>query len=91
MYAYAHATLDDETFKMTSFSSGDELFVLIREFYAHKGLPKIFKQRMFIVSKKFFYQGSALVKIDDILLVSIFKPYILQLFKQLHDIGKNKN
>ena len=30
MYAYAHATLDEETIKLTSFSSGDKLFAFKR-------------------------------------------------------------
>ena len=32
MYAYAHAPLDKDTIKLTSFSSGDDLFAFIRGF-----------------------------------------------------------
>ena len=32
MYAYAHTPLDEETIKLTSFSSGDQVFVFIRSF-----------------------------------------------------------
>ena len=39
MYAYAHATLDDENIKIIRFSSGDKLFAFIRGFFGHKGLP----------------------------------------------------
>ena len=39
MYAYAHTPLDEETIKLTSFSSGDKLFAFIRGFYGLKGLP----------------------------------------------------
>ena len=39
MYAYAHTPLDEETIKLTIFSSGDKLFAFIRGFYGLKGLP----------------------------------------------------
>ena len=42
MYAYAHTPLDEETVKLTSFSSGDKLFAFIRGFYGLKGLPIFF-------------------------------------------------
>ena len=43
MYAYAHTPLDEEeTIKLTSFSSGDKLFAFIRGFYALKGPPNFF-------------------------------------------------
>ena len=32
MYAYAHTPLNEETIKLTSFSSGDKLFAFIRGF-----------------------------------------------------------
>ena len=44
MYAYAHTPLDEETIKLTSFSSGDKLFAFIRGFYGLKGLPNFFYQ-----------------------------------------------
>ena len=46
MYAYAHTPLDEETIKLTSFSSGDKLFAFIRGFYGHKGLPNFFTKQM---------------------------------------------
>ena len=42
MYAYAHTPLDEDTIKLTSFSSGDKLFAFIRGFYGLKGLPNFF-------------------------------------------------
>ena len=39
MYANEHTPLDEETIKLTSFSSGDKLFAVIRGFYGLKGLP----------------------------------------------------
>ena len=39
MYAYAHTPLDEETIKLTGFSSGDKLYAFIRGFYGLKGLP----------------------------------------------------
>ena len=44
MYAYAQTPLDDEAIKLSSFSSGDELFAFIRGFYSLKGLPNFFLQ-----------------------------------------------
>ena len=46
MYAYAHTPLDEDTIKLTSFSSGDKLFVFIRGFYGLKGLPNFFTKQM---------------------------------------------
>ena len=39
MYAYAHTPLDEETIKLTGFSSVDKLYAFIRGFYGLKGLP----------------------------------------------------
>ena len=36
MYAYAHTPLDEDTIKLTSFSSEDKLFAFIRGFYGLK-------------------------------------------------------
>ena len=46
MYAYAHTPLDEETIKLTRFSSGDKLYAFIREFYGLKGLPNFFTKQM---------------------------------------------
>ena len=46
MYAYAHTPLDEDTIKLTSFSSGDKLSAFIRGFYGLKGLPNFFTKQM---------------------------------------------
>ena len=42
MYAYAHTTLDEDTFKLTSFSSDDKLFSFHRKFLWSQRTPKFF-------------------------------------------------
>ena len=46
MYAYAQTPLDEETIKLTSFSSGDNFIAFIRGFYGLKGLPNFFTKQM---------------------------------------------
>ena len=48
MYAYAHTPLNEETIKLTGFSSGDKLHTFIRGFYGLKGLPNFFTKQMSI-------------------------------------------
>ena len=70
MYAYAHTPLDEETIKLTSFSSGDKVFYFIRDFYGLKGLPNFFTKKMSTFFETLIEQDFALVYIDDILLLS---------------------
>ena len=91
MYAYAHTPLDEETIKLTSFSSGNKLFAFIRGFYGLKGLPNFFTKQMSTFFKTLFEQGFALVYIDDILLLSNSKEHMFQLIEQLHIIGAKNN
>ena len=42
MYEYAHTPLDEETIKLTGFSSAYKLYAFIRGFYGIKGLPNFF-------------------------------------------------
>ena len=91
MYAYAHTPLDEETIKLTSFSSGDKLFAFIRGFYGLKGLPNFFTKQMSSFFKTLFEQGFALVYIDDILLLSNSKEHMFQLIEQLHNISTKNN
>ena len=42
MYAYAHATLNDKTIKLTGFLAGEKLFGFIGGFYGLKSLPNTF-------------------------------------------------
>ena len=87
MYAYAHAPLDEDTIKLTSFSSGDKLFAFIRGFYGLKGLPNFFTKQMCSFFKTLIEQGFALVYIDRILLLSDSKEHMFQLIEQLHIIS----
>ena len=84
MYAYAHTPLDEDTIKLTSFSSGDKLFAFIRGFYGLEGLPNFFTKQMSTFFKTLIEQGFALVHIDDILLLSISKEHMFQLIEHLH-------
>ena len=83
MYAYAHTPLDEDTIKLTSFSSGDKLFVFIRGFYGHKGLPNFFTKQMSTFFSTLIEQGFALVYIVDILLLSDSKEHMFQFIEQL--------
>ena len=91
MYAYAHTPLDEDTIKVTSFSSGDKLFAFIRGFYGLKGLPNFFTKQMSSVFKTLIEQGFALVYIDDIILLSDSKEHMFQLIEQLHIISTKNN
>ena len=90
MYAYAHTPLDEETIKLTSFFSGDNLFAFIRSFYGLKGLPNFFTKQMYTFFKTLIEQGFALVYIVDILLLSNSKEHRFQLIEQLHIISTKK-
>ena len=91
MYAYAHTPLDEDTIKVTSFSSGDKLFAFIRGFYGLKGLPNFFTKRMSTFFKTLIEQGFDLVYIDDILHLSDSKEHMFQLIDQLHIISTQNN
>ena len=91
MYAHAHTPLDEDTIKLTSFSSGDKLFAFIRGFYGLKGLPNFFTKQMSTFFKTLIEQGFALVYIDDILLLSDSKEHMFQLIEQLHIISTKHN
>ena len=91
MYAYAHTPLDEETTKLTSFSSGDKPFAFIRGFYGLEGLPNFFTKQMSSFFKTLIGQGFALVYIDDILFLSNSKEHMFQLIEQLHLISTKHN
>ena len=90
MYAYAHTSLDEETIKLTSFSSGDKLFAFIRGFYGLKGLANFFTKQMSSFFKTLIEQGFALLYIDDIFPLSNSKEHMFQLIEQLHIISTKK-
>ena len=89
--AYAHTPLDEKTIKLTNFSSGDKLFAFIRGFYGSKGLPNFFKKQMSTFFKTLIEQGSALIYIDDILLLSNSKEQMFHLIEQLHIMSTENN
>ena len=91
MYAYAHTPLDEETIKLTRFSSGDKPFAFIGGFYGLEGLPNFFTKQMTSLFKTLKQQSFALVLFDDILLLSIFKKHMFQLIEQLHTISTHYN
>ena len=91
MYAYALATLHDVSIKQTGISTGEKLFVFIRGFYGLKSLPNFFTPQMSLFLKDLFRQGSALVYIEDILLMSNSKAHMMQLIEQLHDFANRQN
>ena len=91
MYAYAHTPLDEETNKLTSVSSGDELFAFIRGFYSVKGLPNFFTKQMSTFFKTLIEQGFALVYIDDLLFFSNSKEHMFHPIEQLHIISTKNN
>ena len=91
MYAYVHTPLDEDTIKLTSFSSGDNFFAFIRGFNGLKGLPNFFTKQMSTFFKTLIEQGFALVYIDDILLLSDSKEHMFQLIEQLHIISTKNN
>ena len=91
MYAYAHTPLDEETIKLTGFSSGDKLYTFIRGFYGLKGLPIFFRKQMPTFFQSLVDKRSALVFIDDILLLADEKQEMFELNKELHKIATKEN
>ena len=90
MYAFAHTPLDEETIKLTGFSSGDKLYAFIRGFYGLKGLPNFFTKQMSTFFRSLIDKRSALVYIDDILLLANEKQ-MFELIKELHTIASREN
>ena len=68
MYAYAHTPLEEDTIKLTNFSSGVKLFAFIRGFYGLKALPNFFTKQM----STFF---KTLLTTPFILLYNIYKTH----------------
>ena len=90
MYAYAHTPLDEETIKLTGFSSGDKLYTFIRGFYGLKGLPNFFTKQMSTFFRSLIDKRSALVNIDDIFLADE-KQEMFELIKELHKLATKEN
>ena len=88
---YAHTPLDEETIKLTGISSGDELYAFIRVFYGIKGLPNFFTKQMSTCFRPLIDKRSALVYIDDILLLADEKQEMFEFTKELHIIANREN
>ena len=91
MYAYAHTQLDEEAIKLTGFSSGDKLYTFIRGLYGLKGLPNFFTKQMSVFFRSLIDKRSALVYIDDILLLADEKQEMFELVKELQKIATKEN
>ena len=89
--AYAHTPLDEETVKLTGFSSGDKLYTFIRGFYGLKGLPNFFTKQMSTFFRSHIDKRSALVYIDDILQLADEKQEMFELIKSFHKIATKTN
>ena len=91
MYAYAHTPQDEVTLKLTGFSSGDKLYAFIRGFFGLKGLPNVLTKQMSTFFRSLKDKRSALVYIDDILLLADEKHEMFELIKELHKIATKEN
>ena len=91
MYAYAHTPLDEKTIKPTGFSPGGILYAFIRGFYGLEGLPSFFTKQMSTFFRSLMDKRSALVYIDDILLLADEKLEMFELVKELHKLATKEN
>ena len=91
MYAFAHTPLDEETIKLTGFSSGDKLYAFIRGFYGLKGLPNFFTTQMSTFFRSLIDRRSALVYIDDTLLLADEKQEMFEFIKELQRKATKEN
>ena len=84
-------SFDEETIKLTSFSSGDKLFTFLRGFYGLKGLPNFFTKQMSSFFETLIEQGFALVYIDDIYSYQILKNTCFNLLNNYILLAQKKN
>ena len=91
MYAYVHTPVDELTIKLTGFSTGAKLYTFIRGFYGLKGLPNFFTKQMSTFFQPLIDKRSALVYINDILLLADEKQEMFELIKELHKIATKEN
>ena len=73
------------------FSSGDQLFAFTGGFFGLKCFPNSLTKHMSAFFKSQIQQGSALGYIDDLLVMSHPKPYMLQLPKEIQYFARRKN
>ena len=90
-YAYAFTPLDEETIRLTGFSSGDKLYTFILGFFGINGLPNFFTKQMSTFFRSLIDKRSALVYFDDILLLAVEKQEMFELIKELHNIATKEN
>ena len=83
MYAYAHTPLDEETIKLTGFSSRDKLYAFVRGFYGLNVLSNFFPKQMSTFFRSLIDKRSALVYIDDVILLADEKQEMFELIKEL--------
>ena len=86
-----HTPLDEETIKLTGFSSGVKLYTFISGFYGLKGLPNFFTKQMSTFFRLLIDKRSALLYIDVLLLLADEKQEMFELIKQLHKIATKKS
>ena len=91
LFAYAHATLDNEAMKIPVFSLDDKLLAFIRGFYGLKGLKNIFTKQVSLFFNDLIRQEITLGNIDVIQFMSSYEPRNLQLIKQLVVLANKEN
>ena len=75
----------------TAFLSGDKFLVSLLDFMAWKVCHNFSHNKCLWFSKDLISQWSALVFLDDNLLMSNFKQQILQVIEKLHEIAYTEN
>ena len=91
MYAYAQAPLDEESFCLTSFSSGGKLKLFYWKFLRFQKTNNFFTKQMYSFFQKLIDQCFAVDYINDILLLAHTKTHMSDLIEQLHHICSSKN
>ena len=71
--------------------ASDKLYAFIRGFYGLKGLRNFFTKQMSTFFRSLIDKRSALVYIDDILLLANEKQEMFELIKELHKIASREN
>ena len=83
--------LDEETIKLTGFSSGDKLYTFIRGFYGLKGLSIFSTKQMSTFFRSLIDKRSASVYFDDIVLLADEKQEMFERIKELHKVATKEN
>ena len=91
LYAYAHTPLIEEIIKLTSFSSGEKLFVSFEVSMVSKDSQISSQNKCQLFFKTLIEQGSALVHKAAILLLSNSKEHMFRLIEHLDLISTKHN